>query len=40
MSKETFADGPQLIDAIAKEDFKSGSVMDQLKTIFEKTKCK
>ena len=40
MSREAFADCPKLIDAISKEDFKSGSVMDQLKTIFEKTKCK
>lgn len=40
MSREAFADCPKLIDAISKEDFKSGSVMDQLKTIFEKIKCK
>lgn len=40
MSREAFADCPTLIDAISKEDFKSGSVIDQLKTIFEKIKCK
>nr|WP_315240006.1 hypothetical protein [uncultured Flavobacterium sp.] len=40
MSKEAFADCPKLIDAIAKEDFKKGTVMDQLKTIFDKIKCK
>jgi hypothetical protein len=40
MSKEAFTDCPKLIDAIAKEDFKSKSVMDQLKNIFEKIKCK
>jgi hypothetical protein len=40
MSKEAFANCPKLIDAIAKEDFKSGSVMDQLKALFEKIKCK
>ena len=40
MSREAFADCPKLIDAISKEDFKSGSVMDQLKTIFEKMKYK
>lgn len=40
MSREAFADCPKMIEAISKEDFKSGSVMDQLKTIFEKIKCK
>nr|WP_294931151.1 hypothetical protein [uncultured Flavobacterium sp.] len=40
MSREAFADCPKLIDAIAKEDFKKGSILDQLKTIFEKIKCK
>lgn len=40
MSREAFSDCPKLIDAISKEDFKSGSVMDQLKTIFEKINCK
>ncbi|KQW99278.1 hypothetical protein [Flavobacterium sp. Root420] len=40
MSKEAFADCPKLIKAVEKEDFKSESVMGQLKTIFEKVKCK
>jgi hypothetical protein len=40
MSREAFSDCPKLIDAISKEDFKSRTVMDQLKTIFEKIKCR
>ncbi|AWK03644.1 hypothetical protein HYN56_05165 [Flavobacterium crocinum] len=40
MSKEAFSDCPKLIDAIEKEDFKSNTVIDQLKVIFEKNKCK
>lgn len=40
MSREAFADCPKLIDAIAKENFKNGDVLNQLKTLFEKYKCK
>jgi len=40
MSREAFADCQKLIDAVAKEDFRSGTVMDQLKTIFENVRCK
>ena len=40
MSKEAFADCPKLIAAIEKEDFKADTVLDQLKALFEKNKCK
>lgn len=40
MAKEAFAGCPKLIDAIEKENFKNGDVLNQLKAIFEKYKCK
>lgn len=40
MAKEAFAGCPKLIDVIEKENFKNGDVLNQLKAIFEKYKCK
>ena len=40
MAKEAFAGCPKLIEAIEKENFKNGDVLNQLKAIFEKYKCK
>ncbi|MNX49207.1 hypothetical protein D3C86_798040 [compost metagenome] len=40
MAKEAFAGCPKLIEAIEKQDFKNGDVLNQLKAIFEKYKCK
>ena len=40
MAKEAFAGCPKLIEAIEKENFKNGDVLNQLKALFEKYKCK
>nr|WP_294786378.1 hypothetical protein [uncultured Flavobacterium sp.] len=40
MSREAFADCPKIIENIEKTDFKLNTAIEQLKTIFEKYKCK